>query len=430
MSVAIIELNDISLRGFHEGNQVASPGYVLLGADSIVSGEAAQRRNYLQPQQAFNQHWRQLSLSPLPTASRLARHYADLAYAQLLQLHTELGAPEQVVFAVPGSFSDDQLGILLGLANASPFSVTGLVDAAVADSAALPPGDYVYVDIQLHQALLTEISVTDRAARGRVEFVPDAGLKACHDAWAHHVADLYISQYRYDPLHTAAGEQQLHDRLPGWAGQLQQQPEVPVELETTRGALRLNLARNGLLQASRRLQETLQTSLQRLQPGRQVACSYRFGELAGLVLASSEQAALILEEESLLANCRANLDSIVSPSGEVGFVTGLPRGGDAPTANVADRQCMQRASHLLVNGAVAYAINNRLVLALSADGAEPINGARGHTHDAQIVVLQEGGGIRLESNGCTVQTRAALDNLQCGDQLEVDGIQLQFIEVR
>ena len=135
MNTTVFELNDTGIYcNGQQGSALISPGYALLTNTGVATGTEAQQRFWLEPQHSYNQFWRQLSLSPLPTVSRYARHHADLAYAQLLQLHRDCGEPEDVIFAVPGSFSNEQLGILLGLAKASPFNVVGLVDAAIADN--------------------------------------------------------------------------------------------------------------------------------------------------------------------------------------------------------------------------------------------------------------------------------------------------------
>ena len=80
--------------------------------------------------------------------------------------HDMAGEVEEALLAVPGSFTSAQLSLLLGLAQASPFSVTGLVDAAVAATAATAgPGSYNHLDIQLHQTVVTSLEVSGTAKR-------------------------------------------------------------------------------------------------------------------------------------------------------------------------------------------------------------------------------------------------------------------------
>lgn len=422
MSIAIIDINDIGLRCFHDATQVVSPGYALLTNDGVITGEPALRRSYLEPQQSFNQYWRQLSLSPLAVASRYARHHADLAYAQLLQLHAEAGEPREVIFAVPGSFTDDQLSILLGLGNALPFEVVGLVDAAVAASLNQQQGELVHVDVQLHQTVLTRIQADQQFARTAVELLPDLGLKACYDIWAHFIADQYIRQYRYDPLHTAAGEQQLHDKLPGWLRQLQHNTELPIELETTQGALRLNLSRAELLQASQRLQQSLANALGKLaETSARIIYSHRIEQLPGF---GHEGQGVVLGEREVMTNCLANLDIICGEDDGVAFVTRLPAGKNNDDSRIQPTPDAARVSHVLVDG-VAYRIGEKLVLGVGDEGLRPTS----NTEGADLLVMKNGSGVVLQALHNNLETQANLDDLRPGDSITIGGFTLQLIEV-
>src|SRR5690606_24786455 len=249
-SIEVVD-GDILARGA-SGGLLRAPGVALLESKGIATGDDAFRQAWLFPQRSYTQFWHQLNLAPLPAGNQYARHFADLAYAQLHHLHRALGAPGEVLFAIPGSFSRDQLAILLGLANALPVKTLGLVDAAVAAASGI--GDYrgelLHLDIQLHQAVITRLRAGDTISRESVEILADAGLKHFHGGWAQYIANLFIREYRYDPLHTAEGEQQLFTKPPGWLDQLASRPETTVELDTPRGAFRLSLQRSGLVESS------------------------------------------------------------------------------------------------------------------------------------------------------------------------------------
>src|SRR5690606_14221904 len=102
---AIIELVDSEiLATANHGEQLSAPGYALLEKSGIATGASAFDQAWLYPQRSFNQFWHQLNLAPLPVSSAYARHFADLAFAQLSQIHRELGQPAEVLFALPGSF--------------------------------------------------------------------------------------------------------------------------------------------------------------------------------------------------------------------------------------------------------------------------------------------------------------------------------------
>lgn len=325
MSVAIIDINDCGLCcGNARGEMIISPGYALLTEQGITTGNAARQNAYLKPQQSFNQFWRQLNLSPLPSPTDKARHHADLAYAQLLELHRESGSPEEIIFATPGSFDRDQLSIVLGLAKASPFKTLGLVDSAVAAaSQSNLSGQLLHLDIQLHQLVLTRLSSDNHIERLQVEVIADIGLKTFYDNWARYIANQFIQQYRYDPLHTAEGEQQLYDLLPTWLEQINGDQELAVSLDSPQGRYRLSLNRNDLLASSGAKLDQLQQKLSNIRlEGETLIASHRTKLLPGL----TEQLGLLntLPDNAAIQGCLKNLESITDSGENIHFITRLP----------------------------------------------------------------------------------------------------------
>ena len=329
MSIAIIEINDCGLCcGNAQGEVLVSPGYALVTNQGITTGNAALEKAYLQPQQSFNQYWRQLNLSPLSSPTPQARHNADLAYAQLLQLHQESGSPEEIIFATPGSFDRDQLSIVLGLAKASPFKTLGLVDSAVAAASQLNTSlaknsQLLHLDIQLHQLVLTRLSVDNHIERTDVDVMTDIGLTTFYDNWARYIADQFIQQYRYDPLHTAQGEQQLYDSLPNWLEKINDHQELAVSLDSPQGSYRLNLNRNALLASSQGKLEQLQQKLDGLLGQNDtLIASHRTNLLPGL--ASQLGTVSTLPANAAVLGCMENIDSIKGSEENIHFVTQIP----------------------------------------------------------------------------------------------------------
>mgnify|MGYP002066408789 CR=1 FL=1 len=96
---------------------------------------------------------------------------ADLAHAHMLHLwETEGGNEDQIVIAVPGLYTEEQLGLLLGIAEACHIPVGGLVDAAVAAAVDRPArSKCLHLDIHLHRAVLTELDRGSHRARVQAE---------------------------------------------------------------------------------------------------------------------------------------------------------------------------------------------------------------------------------------------------------------------
>ncbi|NNF67730.1 MAG: hypothetical protein HKM98_09505, partial [Gammaproteobacteria bacterium] len=120
MSTLVIEINDNSLRaGDASGMLADSPGFALLDGQVVVGAEArAQSR--LQPGRVYNHFWGDLSLESLPGKASGAQTTADLAFHHLHRVWTELPSKaDRVVFATPGSYTREQLSLLLGIARES-----------------------------------------------------------------------------------------------------------------------------------------------------------------------------------------------------------------------------------------------------------------------------------------------------------------------
>ena len=145
-----------------------SPGYAVVHNDAVELGESAVKLARLNPRAVYNRYWSNLNEDVLQHPSDHVRHHADLAYAHLLDIHEQVGKPDELLFAVPGNFTNQQLALLLGLVEASPIKKTvGLVDIAVATAAKIAnTGEHVYLDLHLHHAILTEVSVSNFCDQG------------------------------------------------------------------------------------------------------------------------------------------------------------------------------------------------------------------------------------------------------------------------
>lgn len=423
---AIIELVDSEILALgSDGGHLRTPGYALLEKSGVATGASAFEQAWLYPQRSFNQFWHQLNLAPLPVTSAFARHYADLAFAQLQQIHRELGQPAEVVFAIPGSFSRDQLSILLGLANALPVKTLGLVDSAVAAISSVPDhsGELLHLDIQLHQAVITRLSATDRVTRLGVELAPDAGIKAFHSGWAQQIANQFIREYRYDPLHTAQGEQQLFSKLPLWLEQLNHNSETVAELNTPRGNFRLNVQRSALLESSAPRWQKLRDLLQRLGSSSPVIASYRVQQLAGI---GNQLNAQVLGLHQVTAACRSALPELGLQGDNVDFITSLPRSGRSPDHSAKKAATAVAATELpthLLCGHSATAIGSGL--AIGVDGGEL---RLYRDSNARLRLEFRDRRLVLTGNMEDVAVEGERNDLQPGDRLIINGKVLTLIQ--
>ena len=194
------------------------PAWAAFESSTIATGRAAAARARLAPLFVSSRHLETPSTAPLPRPGPAARSSADLVYAQLAAIAASerlAGAP--VLLAVSSAYSLEELQLLLGIAAAARLEVAGVVDAAVAATAALPSlARALYLDLEMQRALLVELVRGADLRRGRVDVSRAVGLRAYEDAFAQLIARALVAATRFDPLHQAPTEQLLYDQLAGW----------------------------------------------------------------------------------------------------------------------------------------------------------------------------------------------------------------------
>lgn len=222
MTRAALHLNDAGITLLDSsGVHYRQPGFALLRDDALVTGNEAFARARINPRHVQHRFWIELGSEPLE--DRFFRHLsaADLASRQLEELWR--AAPpgvDELVVAVPGWLSAEQLGLVLGIANELGLPVVAMADAAVAATRreyrdAVP----VHVDMGLHATVLTRVGQDGQARAERSEVLEGCGLYALYDAWLTGIAEAFVRQSRFDPLHTAATEQLLLGELGAWLAQ-------------------------------------------------------------------------------------------------------------------------------------------------------------------------------------------------------------------
>jgi len=209
------------------------PGFALLEDDDLTTGIKAFQNARVNPRRIQNRFWSDLKTEPL--SDRRFRHLsaADLVSRHFEQVWQSVSASgDRLVIAVPAYMNNANLGLFLGIANELNVPVVGLVDAAVAATrreykGAIP----VHVDLGLHVATLSRLAQTGQAQLDRSAVIESSGLMSLYDAWIRVIADAFVKQSRFDPLHTAETEQLLHDRLTGWLAAASSRDKVTLDVE-------------------------------------------------------------------------------------------------------------------------------------------------------------------------------------------------------
>lgn len=209
------------------------PGFALLEDDALVTGSAAERKARVEPRRIQDHYWSQLTTDALPDRRFQHLSAAELVSRQMEQMWTAVdGQGKRLAVAVPAYMSAGQLGLLLGIAAELGIEIVAMVDAAVAATRreyanAVP----VHIDIGLHAVTLTRLTQAGGVKFDRSEVVEDSGLVTLNDAWLKTIAEAFVRQSRFDPLHTAETEQALYDSLPRWIAAASAAEKVAMTIE-------------------------------------------------------------------------------------------------------------------------------------------------------------------------------------------------------
>ena len=251
-----------------------------------------------------------------------------------------------LIAAVPGSLTNDQLGVLLGIAQEAGLAVEGFVDSAVLMASANPlPARCWLLDLHLTRACLTELHAVGEVVRADVQEFPGCGLISCLDGWANLLADRFVQDTRFDPLHSADTEQQLFDQLYDWtqSGRAGGASEDDFAAEIRHGGHERRVQVPGTA-LRRKLTQRFGQLAQKLPEGAPLLLAPRSAALPGLLPGLAD---LGIDAESLAADSleRAfarHSDRIAA--GQLTLVTRLPCTRVAPEAGGDSRP---RATHVL-----------------------------------------------------------------------------------
>ncbi|MEX0940992.1 MAG: hypothetical protein WD002_00435 [Pseudomonadales bacterium] len=437
MPTGFIEINDAGIRAGIDGDiRHCSAGFAVMDGDRLLIGEEGRKKARLLPRWTNNRFWNQLGVDPVPNGTAMVRHHADLAFAHLEEVWKQLaGETRQVVLAVPGFYSREQLGLLLGMARECGIPVAGLVDTSVlAASDNVQHPTVIHLDIFLHRITLTILRADTNLRRIETVTVSEIGLFTLWDRWANIIASQFIQTSRYDPMHQAISEQALYDQLPEWIAQLEESRSHNFELEYGDTRHRVSVSQEQLLGACATVYPRIVQLIRDHIPqggSATLLVSDRFTGFPGLMdslhlIANVDMT--ILASDSVPRAVVTHEDRIISTSGTVSHVISLPVSLSHNAATTTPPEASTQPTHLLNNNH-ATAIGNALHIAGITDGR-----IRASDDNALCTIYRRGNNTYLENhtgaavilNGRQAPARQALTT---GDVLTIDDKSLTLITV-
>lgn len=318
----VLELNDVELPLYRDTELIhRSPAIAIVRDQGMVFGEQALRLSRLHPQQTNQQYFSRLNADPLPNPVAKADNHADLVYLHLCELKPLIDG--ELILAVPGLWSADQLGVLLGIMHEAGIVVGGFVDSAVvvATTTTLPAEAY-YLDIHLQRACVTALTASDEVSRHNTDEVATCGFASLLDGWVNVITDRFVQDTRFDPLHSAATEQQLYDQVYDWVnGEIGN--EIAVEIIHEDQIRRVEVPKALLAEKAQQRFKSLRDVL---PGGAHVLLSSRSAKLPGLRsgLTDAGYATSVAAVGALANGCAKHIELIRSPVAELKLVTRLP----------------------------------------------------------------------------------------------------------
>lgn len=392
MSVLGIELSDagITVAGGDppsllkiDGDSVESPGFALPESNRLIVGATAERKAHLYPRQILNHFWDHLNTEPLDQPISFAHNHAEIAFehfAHIWQKVKQHGT--ETIIAVPGFYTHQHLGLLLGITKELSIPVKGFVPlaiAAVPDQ--LPKGFLLHVDLHLHRFEITYLQPKSQLSIADSISVEGSGLSAIYRRWVDAIAEEFVRHTRFDPLHQAATEQELYDRLPGVLAQLSQNPNMHFEMTGGSKVYHVTLTTDHFYKVAapefeeiRRLIDRFCNRYGKNTSGRVLMLGHRLARLPGIqnALAGIDNCSVIALQSGSGALGALGFYDILrrqNKDDSAPFLTTrpLPREEKIPlTAPQKSAQTRQRPTHILYRN-LAYPINDQpLTIGLAA----------------------------------------------------------------
>jgi hypothetical protein len=372
-------LNDAGLV-FTDGDRVLcrEPGFALLEDEGLLSGQKAWASASLKPRRIQNRYWAALTTEPLADARFRHLSAADLVSNQLETLWARVALPgDQLALAVPGYMDNASLGLLLGIAMELDIPVVAMIDAAVAATRreyvnAVP----VHVDLSLHFAMLTRLSQDGQAQYERAAVIDEAGMLDLYDIWLRMIAETFVQQSRFDPLHTAETEQALQDNMLGWLATAASRGTVAMEIEYRGITHRAEIESLEFVSAAAPVYQSIVSNLRALfragdTPALQL--SDRAARMPGLAdtLTARVGGEVFLLEAGATARGLARRCSTTRPGNAVSLVRHLPWDQARVEVEVEGREQGAQPTHVLLNDTATPVGTDTLVL-----GSRPADGER------------------------------------------------------
>ncbi|MBW2604657.1 MAG: FHA domain-containing protein [Deltaproteobacteria bacterium] len=250
-----------------DGQKKESPGFAIPEKERLLVGKPASDKAHLFPLQVINRFWDQLNTEPLKQKNRHAQNYAEIAYAHLSYVWEMVKQHgDEMIIAVPNFYGREQLGLILGMAQELSIPVNGFVSLPIAASYhADPDAILLHLDIHLHRFEIIHLHQGEYLTAKNSMTFEDISLEKLYRSWVETIAQEFVHATRFDPLHQAATEQELYNRLASALDIFKNQPSFLFELSHGKDRYRINLLRDVLFQKSEKIYDEICSFIKKMR---------------------------------------------------------------------------------------------------------------------------------------------------------------------
>ncbi len=427
MALIALELNDSGILAAGgsppelittDGENLESPGFALPQKKNLLVGKTAEEKAHIFPRQILHRFWNQLNTDPLEvTGKYYPQNSAEIVFRHLALMWQQLQLyGDELIMAVPSYYNREHLGLMLGIAQELDIPLKGFLPLSLAASSRISPGKMLlYLDIDLHQVEVGYLEQGQHLALRDSATTAERGLLHLYRKIVDMVAHEFVRSTRFDPLHTAATEQELYNRLPGILSHLQHHQSMIFEISGGSKPYRITLQRDSLTRQAEPVYNEIIRLIKRMQKKRgegldslALQISHRLNRLPGFreLLAVIEDIEIIDLEQGAAAKGALQIWNELNAQSDrqgISFFTSRPwqRRSRSPALESAPGIDGQATPTHLLYRSIAYPITGKPLIIGSASELEQNHlvisiEATGVAHQ-HCTIAKQGGDIILEN---------------------------------
>ena len=210
MDFIAIEINELQLVVHDSVSSVKYGAYACIQKDKLIFGDEALSYFKLAPDDFFSHFWQRLGYEEIKSKNTSIKHFADLAYQQLFSITEKYEANRPVVFIVPAYYKEQDLSLLLGLAESCKLKTLALINQDILNAKTIDYiGDYSIGQLGIHDCNLANVHINQEITLNNNTTFKELGFLELVSYISNWCNQKFIKHIRFDALHSAKTEQSL-----------------------------------------------------------------------------------------------------------------------------------------------------------------------------------------------------------------------------